>query len=109
MEKCLAPGQYLAQQRVLVIAPFQYGMEQKSEQVEAQHKRRQMLLAMPKVVLQMVPLGLVHVVVFVFDFPSPAPRLGNVQNVVSCQPMIGDIADNVLDVAQSGRGRWKIE
>jgi len=88
--KRLAPGQYLAQQRVLVIAPFQHGMEQKGQQGAAQHKRRQILLAMPKVVRQMVPLGLEHVGVFVVDLPAPATRLCNVHNVVSRQRMSGE-------------------
>ena len=67
-------------------------MEQKSQQVEAEHTGRQVLLAMTKVVLQMVPLGLEHVVVFVFDLPAATTRLRNRHNVVIVQAMIGDTA-----------------
>ena len=45
---------------------------------------------MPKVVLQMVALGLEDVVMLVFDLPAPAARLRNVHNMVSRQAMIGD-------------------
>jgi hypothetical protein len=48
---------------------------------------------MTKVVLQMIALGLEHVVVFVFDLPPPTTRLRNVHNVVSRQAMIGEIAE----------------
>ena len=92
MEKRLAPGKHLAQQRVLVIAPFQHGMEQKGQQVEAEQKRRQIRLAMPKVVLYMVALGLEHIVVFVFDLLAPPTRSRNVSNIVGRQAMIGDTA-----------------
>src|SRR3989454_7125148 len=92
MEKRLAPGKHLAKQRVLVIAPLQHRVEQKGQQVEAEHTCRQVLLAMTKVVLQMVTLGLEHVVVFVFDLPPPTTRLRNVYNVVIPQAMIGDTA-----------------
>ena len=64
MEKRLASGKHMTKQGVFVIAPLQHRMAQKGQQVEAEHQRRQILLAMPKVVLQMVPLGLEHVIVF---------------------------------------------
>ncbi len=73
MKKRLAPGQYLAQQRVRIIAPLQHRVEQKGQQVEAEHKGCKVLLAMARVVLDMIPLGLEHVVVFVFNFPASAP------------------------------------
>src|SRR5712692_9761497 len=47
---------------------------------------------MPKVVLQMVALGLEHVVIFVFDLPAPTARLRDVRDVVRAQAMIGDTA-----------------
>lgn len=52
LEKGLAPGQHAPQQHLRVITPFQHGMEQKGQQVEAEQKRRQVLFAMTKVVLQ---------------------------------------------------------
>ena len=69
MEKRLTSGNHLAQQGILVIAPLQHGMEQKGEEVEAEQQRREVLRAMPKIVLQMVALGLEYVVVFLFDLP----------------------------------------
>src|SRR2546425_9599772 len=80
------------QQRILVIAPLQHRMEEKGQQVEAQQKRREILLAMTKVVLQMVALGLEHVVVFVFDFPAPTPRLSHLGDIFSAHTVIGDQA-----------------
>ena len=92
LEKGLAPGKHLTKHRVLVIAPRQDGMAQQGEQVEAKHTRRERLLAMTKVVRQVGPLGLEHVVVCVVDLPSPAARLGYVHTVVSRQRMRGDPA-----------------
>src|SRR5215510_7961649 len=89
MEKRLPSGKHLAQQRVLVIVPLQHRMEQKGQQVEAEQKRRQILLAMPKVVLQMIALGLEHIVVFVFDLPPATTCLRHVHRVgYSCSPVL---------------------
>ena len=90
MEKRLAPGKRLAQQRILGIAPLQYGVEQKGEQVEAEQKRREVPFAMPKVMLQMVAFGLEHVVVFVFTLPPPTTGLGHLRHVLRIQTVIGD-------------------
>ncbi len=92
MEKRPAPGQHATQQRVLVIAPLQHRVEQQGQQSEAEHKRREGLLAVTKVVLEMVALGLAHVGVFVGDLPPPTPRWRNVHNVVNRQAMMGDRA-----------------
>jgi hypothetical protein len=67
-------------------------MEQKGQEIEAKHKRRQILLAMPKAGLQMVALGLEDVVIFVFDLPASTARLRGVRDVVGAQAMIGDKA-----------------
>src|SRR5215471_21651737 len=67
-------------------------MEQKGEKVEAEQKRGEVLLAMAKMVLQMVPFGLEHVVIFVFDLPAPTSCVGYGCNVVRAQAMIGDKA-----------------
>src|SRR3989442_9282621 len=92
MEKRLAPGKHTTKQRVLSIAPLQHRMEQKGQQSEAEHKRRQIALAMTEVVLQMIALGFEHVVVFVFDLPTPPTRLCHCHHVIGCQAMIGDTA-----------------
>jgi hypothetical protein len=92
MEKCRAPGKHLAKQRIRVIAPLSHRVEQKSQQVEAEHTGRQGLLAMTKVVLQMVPLGREHGVVCVCDLPAATTRLRNRHHVVIVQAMIGETA-----------------
>ena len=102
IEKGLAPRQDLAKQCILGIAPLQHGMEQKGEQVEAQHNRREILLAMPKVVFDMVALGLEHIVVFVFDLPPTTARLRSLRNVVSRDLVIRDKAIVVELIARLG-------
>lgn len=67
-------------------------MEQKGEQVEADHHRREVLLAMPKVVLSMVALGLEHIVVFIFDLPPPTACLRHRRDVFRRDAGIGDTA-----------------
>src|SRR2546421_3076713 len=67
-------------------------MEQQGEQVEAERPGREVLLAMPKVVFDMVALGLEHIVVFVFDLPPPTARLRSLCNVFSRDPVIRDKA-----------------
>src|SRR5215212_10638077 len=47
---------------------------------------------MAKIVLQMVPFGLKHVVIFVFDLPAPTTCLCDGHDVVRAQAMIGDKA-----------------
>lgn len=73
LDKRLAPGQYTPQQRVMILAPLHHRVEQESQQVEVPQKRREVLLAMTKVVLQMVPLGLGDVIVCVCALPPPTP------------------------------------
>ena len=58
IEKGLASDQRLAKQRIGVITPLQHRMEQKGQQVEAEQKRRQVPLAVTKIVLDMVAFGL---------------------------------------------------
>ena len=57
---------------------------------------------MPKVMLQMIAFGLEHVVIFVFDLPSPATRLRNGHHGVRRQAMIGDIAVVIELLARFG-------
>ena len=47
---------------------------------------------MTKVVLQMLALGLEHVVGFICDFPAPAPRLCYRLHIIGGQVMIGNTA-----------------
>ena len=92
MEKRLAPGKHTTKQRGRIIAPLSHRMEQQGQQVEAEQKRRQILLAMTNVVLQMIALRLEHIVVFVCDLPAPPTRLGHRHHVLGGQAMIGDTA-----------------
>ena len=84
-------------------------MEQKGQQVEAEQKRRQIPLAMTKVVLQVVPLGLEYIVVFMFDLPASTTRLCNRYHVVRCQAMIGDTAIVVELLTRCGFGDGDLE
>ena len=92
MEKRLTPGEHLAKQGIVMIAPFQDRMEQKGEEIETEHDRGEILLAVAKIMLQMVPFGLKHIVIFVFDLPAPTPCVGDGRDVVRAQAMIGDKA-----------------
>jgi hypothetical protein len=47
---------------------------------------------MPKVVLQMVPVGLEHIVMFVFALPASTTCSRDVRDVVHAQAMRGDKA-----------------
>src|SRR5215813_7944623 len=67
-------------------------MKQKGQEVQTEQKRGQVLLAMPKVVLQMVAFGLEDVVLFVFALPASTARVRDVRDVVRVQAMIGDKA-----------------
>src|SRR5215510_14007310 len=77
-------------------------MEQKGQEVETEQNRREVLLAMPKIVLQMVALGLEHVVIFVFDLPAPPTRLRHVYHVVRRQAMVADTAIVIELFARGG-------
>src|SRR5215831_5354714 len=92
MEKRLTPGEHLAKQGIVMIAPFQDRMEQKGEEIETEHDRCEVLLAVTKIMLQMVPFGLKHIVIFVFDLPASTPCVGDGPDVVRAQAMIGDKA-----------------
>ena len=102
LEKRLAPRQHATQYGVLIIAPLQDGVEQEGQQIETEQKRREVLLAVTKVVLQMVALGLEYVVVFVFDLPPPPAHVCNVPNVVRRQAMIGNTAIVIELLARLG-------
>src|SRR5688572_16446562 len=69
LKKRMAARKHLAKHRELRSAPFQHRMEQEGQQIEAEHGRREILLAVAEVMLDMVAFGLQHVVVFVFNLP----------------------------------------
>ncbi len=92
MEKRLAPGTHLAQPRLRVITPLQHRMEQQGEQVEAEHHRREGVLAMPNVVLHMVAFGLEHMVVFLVALPPPTACVRHRRDVLCRDAVIGEKA-----------------
>ena len=65
-------------------------MEQEREQIEGQQSRRQMLFAVPEVVLEVVPFGLQGIVVLVFDLPPTAACLDQLLDVFEGDLMIGN-------------------
>src|SRR5256885_4662075 len=65
-------------------------MEQEGQQIEAEHCRREILLAVAEVMFEMVALGLEHVVVFVFNLPPSTPGLGHLGHVRHTETVIGD-------------------
>jgi hypothetical protein len=67
-------------------------MSQKGQQVETEHKSREVLHPVPKGVFDMVALGFEHVVVFVFDLPAPTPRSGDLCDTFIGQRMSGEKA-----------------
>src|ERR1700694_5615052 len=84
-------------------------MEQEGNQVEAQHHRSEILLAMPKVVCDMVALCLEDIGVFVFDLPPTTARLRSLRNVVSRDLVIGDTAMVVALCARCGVDHCDLE
>ena len=92
VEKGLTSHKRLPQQRLFVITPLHHGMEKQGEQVEAEQKRREILLAMTKMMRDMVALGFDPVVVFVCDLPAPTTRVCDLRDVFSAQAMMGDQA-----------------
>ncbi len=64
---------------------------------------------MAEIMLQVIALGLEDVVVFVFDLPSPATRLGHIHDVVRRQAMIGDTAVVIELLACFGVGNGKLK
>jgi hypothetical protein len=109
IEKGLASGQHLAQQRIFVIAPLQDGMEKKRQQIEAEQKRCQVLLAMAKVMLNMIAFGFEHGIVFVLNLPAPAACLCDLQDVFGTQAMIGDKAVVIELLTCFGMDRGHLE
>src|SRR5919108_1129545 len=90
LEKRLASCQYLTQYGIALIAPFQHCMGQESQQIEAEHRRREILLAMAEVMLEMVAFGLEDIVVFVFNLPPSTTGVGHLCHVLCAEPVIGD-------------------
>ncbi len=69
--------------------PVQHGVDQGGQDNEARQQGRQVLLAVPVVVLEVVALGHQGVVVLVFDLPVAAPGLGDLRYVAVAQRQVG--------------------
>src|SRR5437879_8520168 len=65
-------------------------MKQEGQQIEAEHGRREILLAVAEVMFEMVALGLEHVVVFVFNLPPSTTGLCHLGYVRRTETVIGD-------------------
>src|SRR5512139_3071436 len=55
---------------VCIVQPFKRGMGEEGQQVEGGQKIGQMLLAVGKVMVEMIAVVLEDIVVFVLDFPT---------------------------------------
>jgi hypothetical protein len=65
-------------------------MQQERQQMEAKHRRRQILLAVANVMLKMVALGLEYVVIVVFNLPPSTTGLGHLDRMLCTETVIGD-------------------
>ena len=73
-------------------------MKQEGQQIEAEHRRREILLAVAKVMLKMVALGLEHVVIFVFNLPPSTTGVGHLGHVLCTETVIGDKGIVILTI-----------
>ena len=62
-----------ANQAVARVGEFQQRVQGKSQQVHGHEQAAQVLFAVPEVVLQVIALGLEHVVIFILDLPPRSP------------------------------------
>ena len=74
------------------LTPLQHRRKPTGEQVETEQKRRERLLAMPKIVLHLVTFGLEHMGMFVGDLPPSAARVRYLRHRLSRHRMMGDTA-----------------
>jgi hypothetical protein len=81
-------------------------MKQEGQQIEAEHRRREILLAMAKGMLKMVALGLEHVVVFVFNLPPSTTGLCHLCHVLRAETVIGDKGIVINSGFTKSRGLW---
>src|SRR5262245_12159086 len=58
--------------------------------MEAEHRRRELWLAVTEVMLAMVAFGLKHVGIFVFNFPPSTTGLGHLCHVLRTETVIGN-------------------
>src|SRR5262245_12959086 len=65
-------------------------MKKESEQIEGQQETGQIVLAVTKVVFEMITFGFEDVVVFVLDFPAGASGLNDGDNRLFSEVVIGD-------------------
>jgi hypothetical protein len=76
IEECLAGCELLAKQLTLDASQAQNGVKQEGQQIEGQQDARQILLAMPKIVLEMIPF-LEDIMALVLGLPPSPSSLHN--------------------------------
>jgi hypothetical protein len=70
LKEALAGASLLSDALVGGINEVQDGMEQESENVEGEQRHGEVVLAMTKIMLQVIALGFEDIVVFILAFPS---------------------------------------
>ena len=81
LEESAASSQSLADGLVFLIHQFQDRVHQEGQQVERKEEGSQVLLAVSKVVLDMIALGFEDVIVLVLDLPAGPAVQGNGFNI----------------------------
>lgn len=92
VEKGGAPPQRLPNALVGGIGQAETGMQEKGQQVECEQEAGEMLLAMAKVVLEMIALVLECVVVLVLRLPTRPTGAHNRRHILIAEPVVGDEA-----------------
>ena len=88
-EELAAAAEAISDQAVMPLRQFKDGVRQECENVDGGQRVGQVLLAVPKVVIQMVALGLEYVVVTVLDSPPGAGACGQFHSVSNIHIHVG--------------------
>jgi hypothetical protein len=90
VEKGGASSQRLANALVGGIGQAEAGVQEKGQQVDCKQEAGKMLLAMTKVVLEMIALVLERVVVLVLRLPTGTAGAHDGRHIVILDPVVGD-------------------
>ena len=78
-------------------------MDKKSEQIEKEKNHGQILLAMAKVVFNMIALIFKRIKAFVFNFPARSAAFDQLNDIIFVDDNIGYPAVTVSDFAFNGK------